>query len=82
MQGKKDVAMTILEKVEEKVDGLKGQFTMVKGFIERADGNTDEALMQFIQGGMSADPKADDYEESKEVYAKQVRETLGNKDNE
>lgn len=76
MQGKTDVSLTLLDKVEEKVEELKGQFTMVRGFIERADGNTNEALMQFIQGGMAVDPTSKDYEESKEVYAQQVRETL------
>ena len=75
IQGKKDIAMVLLEKVEEKLE-CYGKFAMVKGFIERHDGNTDEALMHFLQGGMSADPTAKDYDENKKAFAKQVRETL------
>lgn len=76
MEGKKDVAITLLDKVEEKIDELQGRFTLVRGYIERADGNTDEALMQFLQGGMSVDSTAEDADESKEVFAREVHRTL------
>ena len=76
MQGKGYLSITLLDKVEEKLEELRGQFTLVRGYIERADGNADEALMQFLQGGMSVDLTADDAEESKEVFAREVRRTL------
>lgn len=78
MQGKKDVAMELLRRVEEKLE-CPSKFAMVRGFIERADGNTDEALVHFLEGGMAVDPTSPDYDESKEVYAREARKTLEDK---
>jgi len=75
MQDRKDSAMSLLDIVEEKLE-CHNKFTMVRGFIERADGNIDDALIHFIEGGMAVDPTADDYNESKEVYAREVRKTV------
>lgn len=76
VQDKKAVAIQMLDMVEEKIAELKGCFTIARGYIERADGNRDEALMQFIQGSMTMDPTSKDYEENKEVFATEVRKTL------
>ncbi len=75
MNGEKERAMNLLDALEEELN-WHGKFALIRGYIERADGNIDEALFQFIQGGMAADPTSKDYEESKEFYATEVRKTL------
>lgn len=78
MNGEKERAISLLDALEEKLD-WHGKFALIRGYIERADGNTDEALIQFIQGSMAVDPTSKDYEESKEVFATEVRKTLEKK---
>lgn len=79
VNGEKERAINLLDALEEELD-WHGKFALIRGFIERADGNTDEALVHFIQGGMAVDPTSKDYEESKEVFATEVRKTLDGKD--
>ena len=74
-QGKKDFAMLFLDTVEEK-HNLIGKFSMARGFIERAGGNTDEAFIHFLQGGMAVDLNSKDYEENRDAYFKEIRRTL------
>lgn len=76
--GEKERAIGLLDALEEKLN-WHGKFALVRGYIERADGNIDEALMHFIQGGMAVDPTAKDYKETKEVFATEVRKTLERK---
>lgn len=75
MDGDKERAFNLLDALEEKLD-WHGKFSLIRGFIERADGNTDEALFQFIQGSMAIDPTSKDYKESREVFAHEVHKTL------
>jgi len=49
---------------------------MARGFIERAGGNTDEAFIHFLQGGMAVDLNSKDYEENRDAYFKEIRRTL------
>jgi len=77
VNGEKERAINLLDALEEKLD-WHGKFALIRGYIERADGNTTEALAHFIQGGMAVDPTSKDYEESKELYATEVRKTLDN----
>lgn len=77
VNGEKERAINLLDALEEKLD-WHGKFALIRGYIERADGNTTEALTQFIAGSMSIDPTSKDYEESKELYATEVRKTLMN----
>jgi predicted negative regulator of RcsB-dependent stress response len=75
MNGEKERAINLLDAIEEKMD-WHGKFALIRGYMERAEGNTDEALMQFVQGSMSLKPDDTDYEESKELFASEVRKTL------
>lgn len=75
MQHGKDTALYVLDTAETEFS-LEGKFTLARGYIERTDGNTDEALMQFLQGGMSVDPGSESYEEDRGLYAREVRKTL------
>jgi hypothetical protein len=67
--------MLFLDTVEEK-HNLIGKFSMARGFIERAGGNTDEAFIHFLQGGMAVDLNSKDYEENRDAYFKEIRRTL------
>ena len=75
MKGEKDIAMVLLDKIEKKLE-QPGAFAMVRGHIERADGNKDDAFMHFLEGEMAADPTSPKYEEEKEVFARLARKTL------
>ncbi len=75
MQHGKDTALYVLDTAEKEFS-LEGKFALVRGYIERTDGNTDEALIQFLQGGMSVDPNSERYEADKGLYASEVRKTL------
>ncbi len=81
MDGDKERAFNLLDALEEKLD-WHGKFSLIRGFIERADGNTTEALTQFIAGGMNIDPTSKDYEESKKVFATEIYKTVEQKINE
>jgi tetratricopeptide (TPR) repeat protein len=77
ISGEKERAFNLLDALEEEL-GWQGKFALIRGFMERVDGNTTEALTQFIEGSMAVEPTSKDYEESKEVFAREVFKTLKN----
>lgn len=79
MNGEKERAINLLDALEEKLN-WHGKFSLIRGYIERADGNTDEALFQFIQGSMAIDPTSKDYDERTKLYANEIGRTLTKND--
>lgn len=78
VDGRKELAMNLLDHVEEKL-GHKSCFSLARGYIERADGNTTDAFLHFKAAESTLDPKSPDYEENRELYDKEARATLEGK---